>query len=77
VAHLKNRFQGGIIGFNILWNCNLDVDEERCIPRYSFKRLDNEQDIVAAGWNFRRVFPAVCYGTFLVRQIANKRNVTT
>ncbi|OQV12380.1 P2X purinoceptor 4 [Hypsibius exemplaris] len=46
--------RGGIIGFNINWNCDLDYDVERCIPQYSFKRLDNHNDVLAKGWNFRQ-----------------------
>ncbi|OWA51555.1 P2X purinoceptor 4 [Hypsibius exemplaris] len=48
--------RGGIIGFGIEWNCNLDRDLEECLPRYTFKRLDSIHDKVAKGWNFRHTF---------------------
>ncbi|OWA51563.1 P2X purinoceptor 4 [Hypsibius exemplaris] len=48
--------KGGIIGFNIDWDCDLDYGEENCLPHYSFRRLDNRGDKVASGWNFRHAF---------------------
>ncbi|XP_055338957.1 P2X purinoceptor 4-like [Paramacrobiotus metropolitanus] len=48
--------RGGIIGFDISWNCDFDYDEEYCVPHYSFRRLDNKDDKVAKGWNFRHAY---------------------
>ena len=33
-------FQGGVVGIEIAWNCNLDWKLERCDPEYSFRRSD-------------------------------------
>lgn len=48
-------FQGGEIGINIEWKCNLDLDIEYCVPKYSFTRLDApfEKNAVSKGYNFR------------------------
>ncbi|XP_074504848.1 P2X purinoceptor 3a [Sebastes fasciatus] len=47
--------QGGEIGINIEWKCNLDLDIEYCVPKYSFTRLDApfEKNAVSKGYNFR------------------------
>lgn len=39
----------------IEWNCNLDMSTENCLPVYSFRRMDNKDDKLAKGWNFRWV----------------------
>uniref|UniRef100_UPI003AAC21E7 P2X purinoceptor 3a n=1 Tax=Centroberyx gerrardi TaxID=166262 RepID=UPI003AAC21E7 len=53
VAELAQK--GGEIGINIQWKCNLDLDIEKCGPRYSFTRLDApfEKNAVSKGYNFR------------------------
>ncbi|GAU94834.1 hypothetical protein RvY_06544 [Ramazzottius varieornatus] len=48
--------KGGIIGFHIDWNCDLDYGVEACLPRYFFRRLDSEDDKIAKGWNFRTAY---------------------
>ncbi|OQV12381.1 P2X purinoceptor 4 [Hypsibius exemplaris] len=48
--------RGGIIGFNIDWDCDLDFDVKYCVPQYSFRRLDNKNDKIAKGWNFRHAY---------------------
>ena len=45
--------KGAVIGFVIEWDCNLDLSVEYCLPKYSFRRIDNAEDVVAKGWNFR------------------------
>uniref|UniRef100_A0A3Q3VPK2 P2X purinoceptor n=1 Tax=Mola mola TaxID=94237 RepID=A0A3Q3VPK2_MOLML len=47
--------KGAEIGINIEWKCNLDLSIERCIPRYSFTRLDLpfSKNDVSKGYNFR------------------------
>lgn len=47
--------QGGEIGINIEWKCNLDWSVEFCVPRYSFTRLDAPfaKNAVSKGYNFR------------------------
>lgn len=47
--------QGGEIGINIEWKCNLDWNIELCVPRYSFTRLDLPfaKNAVSKGYNFR------------------------
>lgn len=51
--------QGAEIGINIEWKCNLDLSIERCIPRYSFTRLDLpfSKNDVSKGYNFRYCRP--------------------
>ncbi|KAF6082322.1 purinergic receptor P2X 4 [Phyllostomus discolor] len=47
--------EGGIMGIQIKWNCNLDRAASHCLPRYSFRRLDT-RDLdhnVSPGYNFR------------------------
>ncbi|KAG9272211.1 P2X purinoceptor 3-like [Astyanax mexicanus] len=43
---------GGEIGINIAWLCNLDLGVEKCKPKYSFTRLDTETKL-SHGYNFR------------------------
>ncbi|XP_037367098.1 P2X purinoceptor 4 isoform X2 [Talpa occidentalis] len=47
--------EGGIIGIQINWACNLDRAASLCLPQYSFRRLDT-RDLshnVSPGYNFR------------------------
>uniref|UniRef100_A0A673UU61 Purinergic receptor P2X 4 n=1 Tax=Suricata suricatta TaxID=37032 RepID=A0A673UU61_SURSU len=47
--------EGGIMGIQINWDCNLDRTAALCLPRYSFRRLDT-RDVdhnVSPGYNFR------------------------
>ncbi|EPQ13436.1 P2X purinoceptor 4 [Myotis brandtii] len=47
--------EGGIMGIQIKWDCNLDRAASFCLPRYSFRRLDT-RDLdhnVSPGYNFR------------------------
>ncbi|KAM6115166.1 P2X purinoceptor 3 [Pterocles gutturalis] len=43
---------GGVLGIKIGWVCDLDRGGERCLPRYSFTRLDGPRAL-APGYNFR------------------------
>ncbi|XP_061582307.1 P2X purinoceptor 3a isoform X2 [Cololabis saira] len=46
--------QGGEIGINIEWKCNLDRNIENCVPRYSFTRMDATfTSSPSKGYNFR------------------------
>ncbi|XP_051017503.1 P2X purinoceptor 7 isoform X2 [Acomys russatus] len=47
--------QGGIMGIEIYWDCNLDSWSHRCYPRYSFRRLDDKytNESLIPGYNFR------------------------
>ncbi|XP_037117339.1 P2X purinoceptor 3a [Syngnathus acus] len=47
--------EGGEIGINIEWKCNLDLDIEYCVPKYSFTRLDAPfaKNAISKGFNFR------------------------
>lgn len=47
--------QGGEIGINIEWKCNLDLNIEYCVPKYSFTRLDAPfaKNAISKGYNFR------------------------
>ncbi|KAM6359142.1 P2X purinoceptor 3 [Alca torda] len=44
---------GGVLGIKIGWVCDLDRSWERCLPRYSFTRLDARPPAPAPGYNFR------------------------
>ncbi|XP_071339948.1 P2X purinoceptor 7 isoform X2 [Trachinotus anak] len=47
--------EGGVIGILIKWDCNLDRLMYRCLPRYSFRRLDEKESnrTLYPGLNFR------------------------
>lgn len=47
--------QGGVMGVQIRWDCDLDLPQSWCVPRYTFRRLDNKdpENNVAPGYNFR------------------------
>ncbi|EDM13673.1 purinergic receptor P2X, ligand-gated ion channel, 7, isoform CRA_a [Rattus norvegicus] len=47
--------QGGIMGIEIYWDCNLDSWSHRCQPKYSFRRLDDKytNESLFPGYNFR------------------------
>ncbi|XP_069475662.1 P2X purinoceptor 7 isoform X2 [Ambystoma mexicanum] len=47
--------QGGIMGIEINWNCNLDKWAYHCTPRYGFRRLDDKKatEALYPGYNFR------------------------
>ncbi|KAM7018312.1 P2X purinoceptor 4a-like [Tautogolabrus adspersus] len=47
--------KGGILGIIIDWSCDLDWWAGKCVPKYSFRRLDNKNPTnnVAPGFNFR------------------------
>ncbi|XP_062383923.1 P2X purinoceptor 4a isoform X1 [Sardina pilchardus] len=46
---------GGVMGVQIRWDCNLDMPYSWCVPRYTFRRLDNKdpENTVSPGYNFR------------------------
>ncbi|CAK9293400.1 unnamed protein product [Gordionus sp. m RMFG-2023] len=45
--------QGAIIAVKIDWKCNLDRDLNKCIPSYSFSRIDDPKVNYSPGWNFK------------------------
>ncbi|XP_039735334.1 P2X purinoceptor 7 isoform X2 [Pteropus medius] len=47
--------QGGIMGIEIYWDCNLDSWSYHCLPKYSFRRLDDKitSETLYPGYNFR------------------------
>ncbi|XP_039628057.1 P2X purinoceptor 4b isoform X3 [Polypterus senegalus] len=47
--------EGGVMGIQIKWECDLDQLWSKCVPRYIFRRLDNKDpdNNVAPGYNFR------------------------
>ncbi|XP_074869742.1 P2X purinoceptor 5 isoform X2 [Carettochelys insculpta] len=47
--------EGGVIGIQIEWNCDLDKPPSECNPHYSFSRLDNKfaEKSISSGYNFR------------------------
>lgn len=56
-AHLLlfSAWQGGVMALQINWDCNLDRAASHCVPKYSFRRLDNKDPAhtVSPGYNFR------------------------
>ncbi|KAG7476760.1 hypothetical protein MATL_G00086280 [Megalops atlanticus] len=60
VEGAKEDFQtmavhGGVMGIQIRWDCDLDMPTSWCVPKYTFRRLDNKdpENTVAPGYNFR------------------------
>ncbi|XP_008851956.1 P2X purinoceptor 2 isoform X7 [Nannospalax galili] len=45
--------KGGVIGVIINWDCDLDLSESECNPKYSFRRLDPKHAAASSGYNFR------------------------
>ncbi|XP_062999990.1 P2X purinoceptor 4 [Elgaria multicarinata webbii] len=47
--------EGGVMGLQINWDCDLDKPASRCVPKYTFRRIDNKDSAhtVAPGFNFR------------------------
>uniref|UniRef100_A0A8C3VAG2 P2X purinoceptor n=1 Tax=Catharus ustulatus TaxID=91951 RepID=A0A8C3VAG2_CATUS len=47
--------EGGVMAVQINWDCNLDRAASHCVPKYSFRRLDNKDSAhtVSPGYNFR------------------------
>ncbi|KAK7806445.1 hypothetical protein U0070_017982 [Myodes glareolus] len=45
--------KGGVIGVIINWDCDLDLSESECNPKYSFRRLDPKSESASSGYNFR------------------------
>ena len=44
---------GAVMSVSIDWDCDFDYSVEKCIPHYSFSRLDSPDAKVAPGFNFR------------------------
>ncbi|XP_026200153.1 P2X purinoceptor 7 isoform X1 [Anabas testudineus] len=51
----KMAIEGGVIGILIKWDCNLDPFMQHCLPKYSFRRLDEKESnrTLYPGLNFR------------------------
>ncbi|OXB65860.1 hypothetical protein ASZ78_008554 [Callipepla squamata] len=45
--------KGGVIGVIISWDCDLDLPDTECNPRYSFRRLDPKGTSASPGYNYR------------------------
>uniref|UniRef100_A0ABM5F2P9 P2X purinoceptor n=1 Tax=Pogona vitticeps TaxID=103695 RepID=A0ABM5F2P9_9SAUR len=47
--------EGGVMGLQINWKCDLDKPASRCVPKYTFRRIDNKDvaHTVSPGYNFR------------------------
>ncbi|XP_072288792.1 P2X purinoceptor 7 [Eucyclogobius newberryi] len=47
--------EGGVIGVHIQWDCDLDRLTQRCLPAYSFRRLDEKESnkTLYPGLNYR------------------------
>ncbi|KAF5904953.1 P2X purinoceptor 3-like, partial [Clarias magur] len=53
INHISQN--GGEIGINIAWMCNLDQHVDNCKPKYTFTRLDSafKNSNISTGYNFR------------------------
>ncbi|XP_032239188.2 P2X purinoceptor 4 isoform X2 [Nematostella vectensis] len=49
----KLAYKGGVMAIVITWNCNFDPLAYHCEPKYSFRRLDDDESPIAPGYNFR------------------------
>ena len=47
------KYKGGVILASFVYNCNLDHDIADCVPEITFSRLDDPNDPVSSGFNFR------------------------
>ena len=47
--------KGGVIQVEVIWNCDFDLYNRNCLPKYSFRRFDLpfHQTKTASGFNFR------------------------
>ncbi|XP_059179559.1 P2X purinoceptor 4-like isoform X4 [Physella acuta] len=45
--------QGGVMQVIIDWTCDLDYSIDKCLPQYTFRRLDRGDYSIAKGFNFR------------------------
>ncbi|KAI5615595.1 P2X purinoceptor 5, partial [Silurus asotus] len=48
------KASGGSVAVGIDWTCDLDKDYSKCIPKYSFTRLDKSEGSNISGYNFRK-----------------------
>ncbi|XP_026124615.1 P2X purinoceptor 7-like [Carassius auratus] len=60
VSEAKEKFseiavEGGVIGIQINWDCDLNHIFHSCLPKYSFRRLDEKESnrTLYPGLNFR------------------------
>jgi len=44
---------GAIIRVSLDWTC--DLNSEECLPKYEFRRVDNEGNASSTGYNYRNV----------------------
>lgn len=49
----KLAYKGGVMAIIIDWDCDFDPLTYSCQPKYSFRRLDDADAAIAAGYNFR------------------------
>ncbi|XP_075710894.1 P2X purinoceptor 6 [Rhinoderma darwinii] len=47
-------FLGGVIGIDIMWNCDLDQSESACMPQYSFRLQDRKNNFRTATYYWDR-----------------------
>lgn len=49
----KLAYKGGVMAIIINWDCDFDSLTYSCQPKYTFRRLDDADAPIAAGYNFR------------------------
>ena len=67
--------QGGVIVISIDWTCDLDWSIDYCLPSYTFSRLDDKNDRIAKGSNFRSL-PLGLLRTPSIYRVAQKNGAT-
>nr|XP_033812106.1 P2X purinoceptor 4 isoform X2 [Geotrypetes seraphini] len=72
--------KGAVMGIQIRWDCNLDRRASYCLPRYSFRRLDNREidHDVSPGYNFRQhiYVTSLSFISFKKGIITERRNIS-
>lgn len=47
--------RGAIIQVTLQWDCDFDRDESQCVPEFDLERIDDIQDSISTGFNYRLV----------------------
>lgn len=47
--------KGAIIQVTVAWNCDFDMDVNLCTPVYHLERIDDIQDSISTGFNYRLI----------------------
>ena len=70
--------KGAVILADVSWDCDFDLDEDKCDPEYVFFRLDSQEGSITSGFNFRTAiydFDTSGYATRTLRKLHGLRLV--